>query len=222
MPMMDRKDWQDLVEQLRGRDFEADSFEEQAPLQQVEFDAGMSDGEIVAAERRFGFRFPPDLRDFLQTALPKGPEFPDWRSGDEAALREWLDIPRSGVLFDIERNGFWLDEWGPRPATMAEALRRGEEIVLAAPKLIPIFAHRMMPEEPQESGNPVFSVHQTDIIHYGFDLADYLRHEFDLPGREEWPDRVRPIRFWDIERFQAVRWGADGIYDLDDSEEELP
>ena len=36
----------------------------------------------------------------------------------------------------------------------------------------------MMPSEPFTEGNPVFSVHQTDIIAYGVGLADYLTHEF--------------------------------------------
>jgi hypothetical protein len=65
--------------------------------------------------------------------------------------------------------------------------------------------HRMMPDEPREAGNPVFSVHQTDIIYYGFDLLDYLRNEFKLRDRDPWPEKVRPIRFWDLERFQT-RW----------------
>jgi len=64
-------------------------------------------------------------------------------------------------------------------------------------------------DEPLSPGNPVFSIHQTDIIWYGFDLQDYLRREFEMPRREPWPDEVRTIRFWDIDRFQGVRW-ADG------------
>ncbi len=169
-----------------------------SPVHRVEFDAGLTDAEVAAVEGRYGFRFPPDLRGFLQTALPKGPRFPDWRSGDEAAVRDWLDIPRRGVLFDIDNNGFWLEVWGPRPASVDEALRRGEELLSAAPRLIPIYGHRMMPDEPCLPGNPVFSVHQADIIHYGFDLADYFRHEFNLPGRQPWPEEVRPTRFWDL------------------------
>ena len=43
----------------------------------------------------------------------------------------------------------------------------------AAPKLVPIAGHRFIPEAPHEEGNPVFSVHQTDIIYYGRDLAEY-------------------------------------------------
>jgi hypothetical protein len=54
----------------------------------------------------------------------------------------------------------------------------------------------MLPDEPHVRGNPVLSVHQTDIIYYGFNLTDYFYHEFALPGREPWPEVVRPIRFW--------------------------
>ncbi|MGD0734569.1 MAG: hypothetical protein ABR976_05450 [Terracidiphilus sp.] len=74
-----------------------------------------------------------------------------------------------------------------------------------APMLIPILGHRYMPALPTECGNPVFSVHQTDIIYYGFDLEDYLRHEFRLP-RQKWPAQVKKIEFWDPERFEQVYW----------------
>jgi hypothetical protein len=187
----------------------------------IEFDAGLTDREIAATEKRFGFRFPLDLRAFLQTALPRGERFPNWRSGEESGLWEWLDLPRQGILFDIEHNGFWLKEWGARPVSLAAAKRQASKRIAAAPRLIPTYSHRMMPEEPLEAGNPVFSVHQTDIIHYGFDLADYLRHEFHFPGREPWPEKVRRIRFWDLDRFQAVRW-ADGPCVFDNTRKQLP
>ena len=218
---MDRAGWQALVEQLRGAEYQFGLIGPGSPVHRVEFAAGLTDAEIVAPEDQFGFRFPPDLREFLQTALPQGPQFPDWRSGAEAALRERFDRPREGVLFDVEENGFWLDEWGSRPSSVAAALRLAGELVDAAPKLIPIFSHRMMPSEPHLPGNPVFSVHQTDIIHYGYDLADYLRHEFKLPGREPWPEQVRPIRFWDLARFQSVRW-VNGPCVFDNSAGTLP
>jgi hypothetical protein len=187
----------------------------------IEFDLGLTDAEIAATESCFGFRFPPDLRAFLQTALPRGERFPNWRSGKKADLRDWLDLPRQGILFDIEHNGFWLDEWGPRPAALADAKCVASELVAGAPMLVPIFIHRMMPDEPHLAGNPVFSVHQTDIIHYGFDLADYLRNDFHLPGREPWPQSVRHIRFWNLDRFQGIRW-AGGSCDFDNSKGLLP
>jgi hypothetical protein len=206
--------WQELVDQLRGATYQFGLITRTTPNYRVEFDVGLTDAEAAAAEARFAFRFPPDLRAFLQTALPRGPRFPDWRSGEEAALRDWLDLPRQGILFDIEHNGFWLSEWGTRPDTLEQAFRVAGELIAAAPKLIPIYGHRMMPDEPHLPGNPVFSVHQTDIIHYGYDLADYLRHEFHLPGREPWPEQVRAIRFWDLDRFQDVRWaGGSCVFD---------
>lgn len=211
---MNRTDWPALVAELRGTAYRFGLITADTPAHHVEFDDGLSDTEVAVVETRFGFRFPPDLRAFQQTALPRGPRFPDWRSGDEAALRDWLDLPRAGIVFDIEHNGFWLPEWGPRPGALDEALWAAERLIAGAPRLIPVYGHRMMSAEPHEVGNPVFSVHQTDIIPYGFDLADYLRQEFDLPGREPWPAELRPIRFWDLDRFQEVRWsGGPCVFD---------
>ena len=48
------------------------------------------------------------------------------------------------------------------------------------PKLIPIYSSRYIPESPKETGNPVFSVYQTDIIYYGFDLLSYFENEFKI------------------------------------------
>jgi hypothetical protein len=184
--------WMDIIDQLKG--------------QGIDFAPALTDADVVSIERKFSFRFPPDLRALLQTAVAQGEQFPDWRSGSEAHLRDWLAIPREGIFFDIEHNNFWLTEWGPKPESIQEALQFADRLLAAAPKLIPIYAHRMIPDDPHSEGNPVFSVHQTDIIYYGYDLEDYLRHEFGLPGRKAWPENLRSIRFWDIERFQEVRW----------------
>jgi hypothetical protein len=46
------------------------------------------------------------------------------------------------------------------------------------PKLLPISGHRYLAAEPCLSGNPVFSIMQTDIIYYGANLAHYLLNEF--------------------------------------------
>jgi len=190
--------WMQLIKELRNAPYQFGVIEHGSPVHRVNFDAGLSVEELTRCEQRFGFRFPPDLREFLQTALPCGPKFPDWRTGDENMLREWLDLPRRGLLFDVEHNGLWLDEWGRRPERLEAAIEVASALILDAPKLIPIFSHRMMPDEPHTAGNPVLSVHQSDIIYYGFDLEDYLRHEFGLSGREKWPDPDRPIRFWDV------------------------
>ena len=189
---VNKNGWPDLIELLKEAS--------------VAFAAGLSDAEISRAEENYGFQFPLDLREFLQTALPKGFPFPDWRSGEDARIRDLLRLPLDGVLFDVERNEFWLPEWGPRPVRIEDARALAEEHVKKAPRLIPIYAHRMMPDRPHRAGNPVISVHQTDIIYYGFDLDDYFRHEFGLPDRKPWPSEVRSIDFWDVYRWQNLAW----------------
>jgi hypothetical protein len=172
------------------------------------FDEGLTDAEVLHAERKYDLHFPPDLREFLQTVLPRGyPLYPDWRSGEEEWMRSMLRQPLDGILFDVEHNDFWLPEWGARPIRFGAARMIVEKYVNQAPRLIPIYTHRMMPDRPQQDGNPVFSVHQTDIVHYGFDLDDYLRHEFRLPDRKPWPAEIHAIEFWDVDRWQELRWG---------------
>ena len=52
----------------------------------VEFSDPLTERETVSVENGFGFTFPNDLRAFLQTALPIGGHFPDWRSGQQESL----------------------------------------------------------------------------------------------------------------------------------------
>ncbi len=145
---MVRDFWQELVDQLRGAEYRFGLIMPDSPVYRIEFATGLTDAEAAAAEVRFGFRFPPDLRALLQTALPRGPKFPDWRAGDESTLRDWLDRPRQGILFDIEHNGFWLEEWGQRPRSLGEALWVAGELIAAAPRLIPIYGHHPLRLRP--------------------------------------------------------------------------
>lgn len=167
--MMDRAYMEALVAALRGR---------------VTFEAGLTDAEVDAAERRYGIRFPPDLRALLQFALPVSAEFPNWRTGVEGGstltIEESLRWPAEGIAFDVEQ-GRWNAAWGS---------------VEQAPKLVPVCGHRFLPCEPFEAGNPVFSVYQTDVIVVGNDLADYFAEEFGAP-RPAWAaTTARRIRFW--------------------------
>ncbi|MBW8860507.1 MAG: SMI1/KNR4 family protein [Caulobacter sp.] len=149
--------------------------------------------ELDAAEARFGFTFPPDLRAMLlkhriAAAL-------DW-SRDHEKIAESFAWPYEGLLFDVENNGLWWPEWGPRPGDPAERAAALRRAVDAAPKLIPVYGHRYIPETPHEAGNPVLSVYQADIIVYGTTLDDYLRHEFDWKVDVASPPRLKIIPFW--------------------------
>ena len=177
----------------------------------VIFKKGLTDEEIQLAEEKFNFKFPPDLKLFLQFALParmKGeffsqqPAFPNWRELDEKYFEYYDKSVLEGILFDFEDNNFWLEELGPKPENLNDAKKILIEAVKKAPKLIPIYGHRFFPAEPSEENNPVLSIMQTDIIYYGTNLYDYFMTEFakrkhftqrkDLK-LEDFPKR---IRFW--------------------------
>lgn len=158
---------------------------------------GLTEGELRRVEKIHRFRFPPDLRSFLSCAMPVGPQFPDWRAPESAPILEQLTWPFEGMAFDVENNAFWWEPWGPRPKTLREAIALAREAVESAPQLIPICGHRYLPAEPALAGNPVFSVHQTDIIYYGIDLRRYLSREFGgLDYAEAVRGEPRRVRFW--------------------------
>jgi len=156
--------------------------------------------QITAAERRWSVRFPPDYRLFLQLLYAvdgsmygrqyhadgsatrrERTAFYHWLSeapDDMAAIQRMQDWLHEGLEFDIEQNALWLDGWGSQPPTLDERKARIRELVATAPRLLPVFSHRYLLAEPYRAGNPVFSIHQSDIIVFGTDLRTYLMHEF--------------------------------------------
>jgi hypothetical protein len=156
---------------------------------------GLSDSEVKDVEAEYAFVFPPDLRAFLQYKLPVSDRFPDWRNGESAKIKQWLDLPLDGIRFDVG-NGLWPDTWGIRPSNISDALESATEMVRHAPRLIPVYGHRFLPPEPCLAGNPVFSVHQLDIIYYGYDLSTYFHIEFGVALPASFRNEPRPIDFW--------------------------
>jgi len=166
----------------------------------VSFDDPLTDLEISRIETVYNILFPPDLREFYQCGLPVGQNFPNWRSESDEninLLKERLAWPLDGMLFDVEHNSFWHPLWGERPSDLEAAFHICREEFSRAPKLIPIYSHRYISSQPQESGNPIFSVYQTDIIYYGEDLESYFKVEFkDMEHSEIEYKAMKKIRFW--------------------------
>src|SRR5215213_8529491 len=167
----------------------------------VRFDGGLSDHEVKALQQRFGIRFPPDMRFFLQTAVPVSSAFPNWR-GDADALRQgFVDRPDEGVLFDVEHADFWRVGWGRRPDIMSDAVRVARSKLAALPRLIPICDGqylKCMASDPSRLGTPVFSVRQTDVVHCGRDLASFLNWlaEEDPPDPPVFSEDYLDVLFW--------------------------
>lgn len=159
---------------------------------------GLSEEQSEQIERRWSLRFPPDYRLFLQVLhtvdrprlgafyteespshlVPgKAPSFYNWLA-EEEAVRGCFDWLVEGLQFDVEHNRLWLPGWGAKPPTLSAQKERVRALVGAAPRMIPITGHRYLLAEPCQSGNPVFSIYQSDIIIYGPDLRTYFLREF--------------------------------------------
>lgn len=154
--------------------------------------AGLTDAELEQVERATGLEFPPDLRTWVQLAVPIAPGFPRWRDfspkatlrsrvflGGAAALSlsEQLSHPERSLLADVEA-GAWSDVLGPRPEREDAALTLVREALGSAPQLLPVFRHRYLVAEPPTAGNPVISVFGLDVAWAGDDLESYLVSEF--------------------------------------------
>jgi hypothetical protein len=59
--------------------------------------------------------------------------------------------------------------------------------------MIPVYSHRYLPAAMP--GHPVLSVYQTDVIHYGNDLTDWLNREFSLGKPADHQARAT-VTFW--------------------------
>jgi hypothetical protein len=173
---------------------------------------GMTDAELTRVEQEYGFEFADDHRAFLAVGLPLNTPiqpvegvfhaharpWPDWRDGDPGELREALDRPVQGVLFDVEQ-GHWHDTWGPRPEDQAEARKAAEEHLATVPRMIPVYGHRYLPGGRSTYGHSVLSIWQTDMICYGTDLVDYIYQEFGGQGLDRHDPRWQPrvtVPFW--------------------------
>jgi len=168
----------------------------------VEFASGLTDKEVLDIEVTFNFKFPPDLKEFLQKGLPVSERFVNWRLGLKSKkefnkIQNRLNWPWEGMLFDIKHNTFWLKNWGIKPKNHDESFKIARQNYETYPKLIPIYSHRYIPESPNESGNPIFSVYQMDIIYFGTNLENYLIHEFKIkPFKNSDRHSYKRIDFW--------------------------
>jgi hypothetical protein len=164
----------------------------------AELTPGLSDRELDQLADRWDLCLAPDHRLMLSIALPSGHDgrWPDWRAGDSGDLEKRLVWPVEGIAFDVEHNGFWHPAWATRPVNLAEALAMARSELAGVPRLAPLYAHRYVPTQPPEAGNPILSCYQTDIIYYGRDLLDWFDHEFHGTAGQSVRPVERRLPFW--------------------------
>jgi hypothetical protein len=158
---------------------------------------GLSTLDIRLIEAKLGFCMPDDFAFLLQNIRdPGGVLFP-WSKFSKQKYNDLIGWVLRGVLFDVEGNDLWLARWGERPKLRDDALDIARRDFATWPKLLPIYGHRFLAAEPCRSGNPVFSIWQTDIVYYGANLAHYLVHEFvDHHARHSYGLEIQSVDIW--------------------------
>ena len=170
-----------------------------------DFEPGLTDAELEQIEGMYGFEFADDHRAFLAAGIPinnppkegqtRSRPWPEWRTGDPDTLRQQLNRPIEGILFDVEHNNFWHPTWDSRPIETPTALATARRHLADVPTLVPVYAHRYLPAGRDTSGHPILSIWQTGIIYYGENLPDYINREFNNTYGEGWnPEATVP--FW--------------------------
>ena len=163
----------------------------------VRLDRGLTEADVKRVEKKFGFSFGPDHRALLRTALPLGDAWLNWRHATPGKIRERLQAPVEGLMFDVLNNGFWVAGWGARPEDPLAAERTAREALAQVPVLIPLYGHRYLPAAPAPEGSPVYSVDRSDVLVYGGDLLEYVDVEFGEAEPPQSPPADRPrLDFW--------------------------
>ncbi|WP_392551923.1 hypothetical protein RHO14_10660 [Orbus wheelerorum] len=162
---------------------------------------GMTETQIKQAQHQYQIEFPLELKSLLMAVLPVSAPFYDWIDSSQTNktyIKNALNWPLEGMLFDVEHNGFWLSkQWGTEPKAMIERLTIAEKNIKQMPKLVPIYSHRYLANTNSDQLSPVLSIYQTDIIYYGKNLWDYFAVEFNVkPYKDIDLSSIFIIPFW--------------------------
>jgi hypothetical protein len=158
---------------------------------------GLSDDEVASIEAQLEFAVPDDFAYLFKNLQDPGRVLFPWSEFDKREYDELIHWVRKGIEFDIEHACLWLERWGEKPRVLSEALDIASKDFETWPKLLAILGHRFLAAEPCRSGNPVFSIVQTDIIYYGADLAHYFLNEFvDHDHAFHTSPEIRRIDVW--------------------------
>ncbi|CAE7168936.1 unnamed protein product [Symbiodinium necroappetens] len=172
----------------------------------VAFSEGMTDEEVRQAEENCKIRFPPDLKLFLQTAMPEGPEFPNWRRTVAVSVHDHHAVMRDDIHARLGGvQSFWYTEWGPRPEDRTERASLTARHLKGVPRLIPVYRHHFV-VSGTPAGQPVLGVADPcRMCLLATDLAAYFSLIFNF----------RPVRpYLNCPVVTATFWGEIEKWDI--------
>ena len=158
---------------------------------------GLSSNEIRTIENIYGIVFPDELKKFFTTCLPISDGFYNWRDLSDANIafiKNTMESFKDNMIQYINEIE-WCDEWGNEPIEINTRNTIILNKIKSAPTLIPIYKHRAMPAINIKN-TAVFSIVDRDIIYYGKNIIDYLRHEFGDNSKYSMATKYNYIDFW--------------------------
>jgi hypothetical protein len=158
---------------------------------------GLTDDEVKRVEVALSAHIPPDLKLLLLEGVPISEGFRNWHEDPQKIIADSQDAIEQSLMFDIEQNDYWHESFSDKPKDIEDAKQQALAVVRTWPALMPIYAHRFITTNPQGFGNPVISVSQAvDSIYYGYNLADYLRREFEISLPVVIPKEPPRVPYW--------------------------
>lgn len=164
----------------------------------IQVEAGLTDAEVGKIEKIYGIQFPESLKEFLMEGVPISDGYYNWRNFKADNIEYIKRVIHHPVKYieDYPEEVEWYREWGKEPECVSDRIQIVKKRLKDAPTLLPIYAHRYMPESSDENP-PVISVMGVDIIFYGENLADYFKAEL---GEKKYSEincqKIKPIPFW--------------------------
>ena len=165
---------------------------------EIEIEVGLSSSELKLIEEVYSIRFPKSLREFLREALPVTNGFYNWRDFSEENINTIKSAIAAPIeaLIELAEEVEWCESWGKEPESVAQRTVEVKERLQKAPTLIPVYAHRYVPMVEAENP-PVLSVHGTDVVYYGENLADYFDVEFGGKKQQDIAfECILSVPFW--------------------------
>lgn len=144
----------------------------------IQFANGLSLKEIETIENIYEIKFPLSMKELLFRGVPISEGFYHWHDLSESNIRNIKDAISNPFCYILDNIADidWLEE--KSFLDMDSKIIFAQNELKKAPKLIPLYAHRYIPiielDDP-----PILSVHGFDIVCYGRNMFDWIRHEFE-------------------------------------------
>ena len=177
----------------------------QAFIRCDDIEPGLTIEELKEVEQKYGFRFPPDVRDFLQVGLPLGCGWHDWRRLGKVTVSDDTEDTEDTVSQIQKLHCIpWRARYSKdRQWDENESLAKAQDLASRVYPLIPLCQHRCIPSVPHECGLPILSMHGCyDNLCHSRNFWTWLEEAAHIPAGvipQSWKDKTVPVYevpFW--------------------------